>query len=150
MEIQLRGPRAAAMRAVAIIDDADSALVQSYKWRLSKKGYVRTNQTVNGHTKPLMLHRLLLSLTDPKVQGDHRDRNKLNNRRHNLRAVTGLQNQQNRDFGASGIRGVSWHRRARRWRAQAAMNRKVYHLGYFDSAEEAGRIARDWRLAHMP
>ena len=37
----------------------------------------------------------------------------------------------------SGYRGVSWHRRVKKWQARIAYQNKTYHLGYYDTPEEA-------------
>ncbi len=42
----------------------------------------------------------------------------------------------------SGLRGVDWHKRSAKYRARVKINNKVYSLGYFESAVEAGK-ARD-------
>lgn len=39
--------------------------------------------------------------------------------------------------GTSGYRGVSWNKAAKKFSAQITFKRKKYHLGLFDSAEEA-------------
>lgn len=64
-----------------------------------------------------------------------------------LRLATDKQNNENRKGarGRSGIRGVSQHSNGR-WRACVVHNRKYIHLGYFDTAEEAGEVARLKRL----
>jgi group I intron endonuclease len=38
----------------------------------------------------------------------------------------------------SGIRGVSWHKTASKWRAGITINNKTIHLGLFDDLQEAG------------
>lgn len=42
----------------------------------------------------------------------------------------------------SGITGVSWHRRERRWRAQAAIDGNNLSLGHFKGMESAGLTVR--------
>ena len=37
----------------------------------------------------------------------------------------------------SGYRGVTWHRAKQKWVARIQFRGKTYHLGYFDSPEEA-------------
>ena len=63
---------------------------------------------------------------------DHINRNKLDNRRENLRFVTFSQNQYNR---ASRNRG--YDERYGRFRARIQINGKVEYIGTYDTAEEA-------------
>lgn len=42
----------------------------------------------------------------------------------------------------SGYRGVSWHKGRKKWRAYVKHNGKTMHLGLFDTAREAGDIAK--------
>lgn len=47
---------------------------------------------------------------------------------------------------SSGIRGVSWHKKTKKWQARVAYRGHTYSLGYYDRKEEAGeavRIARE-------
>lgn len=74
---------------------------------------------------------------------DHRDGNPLNNVISNLRAATNSTNQANakmRHDNTSGIKGVSWHKAKRKWRATITVNGKSKHLGLFDSIEEAKEV----------
>jgi hypothetical protein len=55
----------------------------------------------------------------------------------NCRFVTPKQSSHNqrliRKNNSSGLRGVSWHNKNRKWIAQICINSKKVHLGYFDS-----------------
>mgnify|MGYP005872833447 CR=1 FL=1 len=76
----------------------------------------------------------------PSGQIDHRDTNPSNNSLGNLRGATGLQNSQNQGRKArntSGYKGVTWSKKSGRWQAQIMCNWKTYHLGLFDTPEEA-------------
>jgi hypothetical protein len=71
-------------------------------------------------------------------QVDHEDRNPLNCRRYNLRLATNSQNKMNKDvayLSCTGFKGVSKH--GNRFRAKIWNNDQQYHLGLFDTAEEA-------------
>ena len=76
----------------------------------------------------------------PANQIDHIDRNRSNNRFANLRPATSLQNKWNTSRQArstSGTKGVTWHKRLKRWRAQIRLAGVSRHLGYFDSTDDA-------------
>lgn len=90
-----------------------------------------------------LAHRLVRFLFDgewPSGDVDHWDRDTSNNREWNLRHATRGQNLTNAKkpkHNTSGFKGVSWHSRSHRWRAEISVNRERRHLGLFDTAEEA-------------
>ena len=77
-------------------------------------------------------------MNPPKGQSlDHKNRNKLDNRRENLRYTTPRQNAQNR--GNHNILGVGYylHKASNRWKTQIKVNGISKHLGYYNTPEEA-------------
>jgi len=71
---------------------------------------------------------------------DHINRDKSDNRIANLRLATSEQNAQNRlknCKNTSGFKGVTWHKRDKRWQAAITVKRKVLHLGYYKTPEDA-------------
>ena len=84
----------------------------------------------------------------PKVI-DHINGNPADNRISNLREVTLRQNCQNSKMpknNTSGIKGVSWHKASKKWRATLNINGKLKHLGSFLDiylAEKAVKEARE-------
>ena len=87
---------------IAIIDDDDFDLVKRYSWHahLSPNNknnyYARTNILIDGKSSTVLMHRLILNITDSKVMIDHEDNDGLNNSKSNLRIATNSQNQGNR------------------------------------------------------
>lgn len=82
----------------------------------------------------------------PKVEIDHKDRDKSNNQWGNLRQATRQQNEFNKSpHGDSilGIKGVSVSKNHDRYRAHITLDGKQYHLGTFDTLEEAKRARRE-------
>jgi len=78
----------------------------------------------------------------PAGQIDHINGVKYDNRLANLRECSNGENQQNRtaarlDNKTSGLIGVSFCNRAKRWVAQIQVNGKKVFIGYFDSPEAA-------------
>ncbi len=87
------------------------------------------------------MHRLILNAPDG-IQVDHVNRNRLDNRRSNLRIATDLQNHFNtvkRSHNTTGYKGVSRYHKLDRWYARIALHGKVYYLGIHNSPEEAAR-----------
>jgi hypothetical protein len=76
----------------------------------------------------------------PGDQIDHIDGNRANNAIANLRLCNQSQNNANtkkRVTNTSGFKGVSWHRRYRKWTASIKLSGKQTHLGYFTDKEVA-------------
>ncbi len=71
---------------------------------------------------------------------DHINRDKLDNYIDNLRWATSKENNQNKSKqsnNTSGISGVSWHKRYKKWHVRIVVNGKRKHGGYFDNKNEA-------------
>lgn len=76
----------------------------------------------------------------PVDQIDHVNCDASDNRLCNLREATAGQNQANKRISKankSGIKGVCWHAREKRWYASIRYQGKSRHLGRFSSLEEA-------------
>ena len=118
--------------AEAVIDAKDYSKCNGRKWYLSN-GYA-----VSGNSKCILyLHHLILGR---KIQGDHIDTDKLNNRKSNLRTCTTAENSRNCKLSknnTSGYKGVSWDKAKRKWAADIMRNYKYIHLGYFEDKEDA-------------
>jgi hypothetical protein len=96
---------------------------------------------IEGKTYPA--HRLVfLYITGslPKNYVDHKNGNRSDNRKDNLRECLMNENLQNIGCYAtnkSGFIGVSFHKIKNKWQAQIKHKSKNIHLGYFDNKEEA-------------
>lgn len=80
----------------------------------------------------------------PKGQIDHINGVRIDNRICNLRDVSHAENSRNRRLRAdnvSGVHGVYWHKRSRKWIARIDIGGKRTHLGFFEDFE-AARAAR--------
>ena len=129
----------------ALIDDEDFNLVSQYKWCASKNGHTcyayTTIQKPSGKHTSLTMHRLLLKPADG-LRADHKDGDGLNNQRYNLRPCThreNLRNQRAQKGGSSQYKGVYWHKRDNKWRAQIQINGKVQSLGNYIDEKEAAK-----------
>ena len=71
---------------------------------------------------------------------DHIDRNGTNNVWENLRLVSHQCNMRNRGLGKnnkSGVTGICWTNKDKRWMAQIYANKTHYRLGYFKNKDDA-------------
>lgn len=74
----------------------------------------------------------------PASEIDHRDGMGSNNKWENLRLATRAQNNANQKaYGASGLKGVCYHKRDKVWQAGIRIGEKSIHLGSFNTPEEA-------------
>lgn len=90
--------------------------------------------------KNIKLHRYLLNLNNSNYVVDHINRNTLDNRRINLRVADYQENSFNRGIrsdNTSGVIGVDFNKRAKKWRAKIKYNSEDIHLGYFKDIKEA-------------
>jgi hypothetical protein len=118
------------------IDNEDTDRVLAHSW------WVSSSPEMDGHVicfstkidkKIIKLHRFIMG-NPPGMVVDHQDGNRLNNRKSNLRICTVRQNNMNiriTKLNKSGYRGVSFSKKARKWRATISLNGKHLHLGYF-------------------
>lgn len=136
---------------VILVDDEDFDNVSAFRWTLKPEGYVW--RSVHGGRRHVYLHRQLLGLTwGDKREADHKNRNRLDNRRTNLRILTQAKNRQNTPAlgGLSPYRGVTYDSARAKWVAQAQMDRRHYFLGRYESESEAAEAAFAWRRKNMP
>ena len=105
-------------------------------------GYRAIGITVEGKFALIKAHRLAWFFVHGEIPKyiDHINRNKLDNSISNLRECTPVENCRNRNISSnckSGIRGVSWSKANKKWRADININKKHTFLGYFDTIDEA-------------
>lgn len=126
----------------ALVDDEDFEFLHQYKWHYTenKRGYPYAIRNVGNTTQ--RMHRLLLN--PPKgMDVDHKNGFGLDNRRTNIWVCTRSQNQMNRKSGSnsSGVPGVHWRKRSKRYEVDITLNRKNIYIGFFRTLNEA-KIAR--------
>jgi hypothetical protein len=136
MEVTCRNGR------VALVDDADGALVVQYQWsafKVHKCWYVCT-ETPRGR---IYMHRLIMDAPEG-MEVDHISGNGLDNRRGNLRICTHAQNLANqrtqRRSKYSPYKGVTFERRNGKWLAQTKVMQEHINLGRYDSDTDAAAV----------
>ena len=127
--------------------DTGEFLYRVYRGRRAHKGQVAGYIRKNGYRFIMidgwqyLAHRLAWFFVTgfwPLNQIDHVNRDKADNRFANLREATGSDNQANRAaYGASGLKGVSFHKRQHVWRASDGRNGKKITIGSYATAQEA-------------
>lgn len=121
--------------------------LNSFSWYARRKKSTRSYYAVrqvrvsSGKRITVFMHREILGLKhlDPR-EGDHRNRNSVDNTDINLEVVGDEEQSRNRgrwSMGASGYKGVSFHKNSGRWRSSIGVNGKSKCLGYYRKAYEA-------------
>lgn len=134
-------------KARAIIDIEDVDKCKDYKWSIRTDGYVstRTNGTA------LKLHRFLLS-TQKGMHVDHINRNKLDNRKYNLKECSQSENNKNKGkykTNSSGHVGVSKvMSNKEKYTSEIRVNGKNHYLGTFYKFEDAVRARQEAEIKY--
>ena len=131
-----------------LVCDSDYELFKHMKWNVDYRGYARAykgQKKDNGkwYTKTLHMHRMFYK-SDNNTVIDHINRNRLDNRRCNLRLVSKSQNALNSDRlnrWKSGLYGVTIRPRKNKikWVAAITYKDESLYIGIFDTKEEAAR-----------
>lgn len=127
-------------KAFALVDDEDYDLVSRFRWRLNSEGY------------PVAEIRLarLIAKTSPDMVADHKDRNRLNATRINLRNCSKAQNSYNRgkfsNKTVSRFKNVypSHQKTKNPWKAQIKYLHKNLTLGTFPKEHLAALMYDFW------
>lgn len=109
----------------------DLPIVTEYTWYLNKNGYAR-------ETSGEYFHRIVMNVTGDYVI-DHINRNKLDNRRCNLRICEKIDNSHNMNVfstNTSGHTGV-YKTKSGKYSVGIVVNYKCIHLGTYDDFDEA-------------
>lgn len=116
------------------VDADDFDKIKDYCWYENVRTDTNTLRAfVNGEF--ISMHRLI-----GFNNHDHKDRNELNNRKHNLRPCTQQENCRNRSLmsnNTSGVTGVCWNKKDGKWRAYIKTSKTNIHLGSFYNINDA-------------
>lgn len=123
---------------IALVDDEDYEELSRYTWSKDRgrtTWYARREE----RGKKIYMHRMVIK---DCLQTDHRDKNGLNNQKHNLRCGSHSQNQANRVIpqgeNGSGYRGVRVKRG--RWQAVIRIGGRSTSFGVYDTKIEAALV----------
>lgn len=128
-----------------LVCHGDYELFKRMKWGIDINGYPRTwvhikLEKYKYKTKTVLLHKLLFK-SDSKLVVDHINRNKLDNRRSNLRLVPRNVNSIN---SKQHDKSVGVRKNRNRWTANATENNKSVHIGSFKTKSEAIAARKEW------
>lgn len=120
------------------VDKEDYKKVIQHKWHL-RDGYVVTKNDICES-----LHRYVLITEMDAI--DHISRDRLDNRKSNLRGVDWHINGFNKSMlsnNTSGHVGVHWDKSRNKWTAQIGYMNKNIHLGRYDDIEDAIKARKE-------
>lgn len=131
----------------AILDEEDYERLVHWCWRKITKGYVTRTKYLGGgkNYELIYMHREVMGAEKGQMI-DHKNKNKLDNRKENLRFATQSQNGMNRDTkkNKNGYRGVK--KEAMTWSANITLNGKLYTKCGFKTVEEAARAYNEMAI----
>lgn len=121
-------------------DLEDYNKIKNYCWFVDSRGYISARYNNKQH---ILFHRLLFP---DSITVDHITHNIKDNRKCNLRIATQSQNNINRGImknNTSGVTGVYWHKKEKRWVARIRVNKKLIYLGSFVNFDDAVKARKD-------
>lgn len=136
-----------------LIDDEDLEKLSKYKW----KGYKhhRSGKIYIRDMYMTYMHRVIMNVTDTKIQVDHKNGNPLDNRKENLRICPrGGMNAINRPKqknNTTGYKGVTKSKRhkSKPYIAWINVKQKKKYLGLHATAEDAAKAYNEAALKYF-
>lgn len=129
----------------------------SFLWRIRKEGI---NKLEAGHITKCGYHSIMINKINyrshrlawvyvygsipHRMQIDHINHDRSDNRIANLRLVTNQENQRNRRYtgNSSGVIGVCFDKARSKWKPHIKVDQKLINLGRFNTLEEAIAIRK--------
>lgn len=129
----------------AIIDERDFDRISKYKWHANKSKltfYAARCVKKNRRNSLVFMHRLIMNCPEDQFI-DHINHNGLDNRRANLRLVSGEQNNWNRrkqrGTFSSRYKGVHYEKRNGKWASSISYKGKQIFIDWFEDQESAAK-----------
>lgn len=130
----------------ALVDDEDYEELMKYKWYFDN-GYARRDGPAPIKKRILMHRQIMNAKAGQDV--DHINHDGLDNRRINIRLCTTSQNMQNSKLyknNSTGLKGVRFHKRMKKYQASIRINGKAKHLGTFENPIDAAKVYNEAAL----
>ncbi len=133
-------------KSFALVDDELYDELNKYHWSISTNGYAQRRVKIGNRTSIIHMHRQIMGLTFGDKQCiDHINRDRLDNRKSNLRLCTRTENNHNMKLNKrnkSGAKGV-YVQSKKILRVSIMVNRKNIYLGTFPNTPEGFAQAKN-------
>ncbi len=140
----------------AIVDPEDFEELNQYKWHCNSRGYAKRAIPNESGKGPKQVQVAMHNQICPVPEGmfaDHINRDRLDNRKANLRPATLKQNLWNRKLAPKNVktryRGVNWDKSRQKWRVSLKVDGSRRKFGSFTDETEAAKrydeIAKKYR-----
>ena len=129
---------------VAIVDSDMFDYLNQFKWRYHNLGYAVTGRGIYMHK--------IINKTPNGFETDHINRNKLDNRKSNLRSATQGQNRINTNpqkNNTSGYTGIKFNKVRNTWVAYIYKDRKYIHLASSKNIAELISIRKQAERSYL-
>lgn len=124
----------------AKVDDEDYPRLVKWKWYAKWDPYTKSFYALRHAQHKIVSMAREIMKAKPGEIVDHIHHNTLDNQKSELRICTATESSANRrrqSNNKSGVVGVLWRPRLKRWEAAISYQGKHIHLGYFKSKEDA-------------
>lgn len=136
---------------VALVDDEDFEELSKYNWHNAGRYAVRhTSRKSPGGRKTVFMHRQIMNAPSGK-QVDHKNGNRYDNRKSNLRFSTQLQNCWNactRKDNKTGYKGVHYRPKSKDFVVYISVNKKRIHLKTYRNIDDAIKARKEAELKY--
>lgn len=112
------------------ISREDLPRIQNFNWYVSTLGYAVATIPRTG-SKKIWMHKTILGSKEGYLT-DHINRDRLDNRRKNLRFASIQENNRN-----TNCTGYYFQKGTNKWRVRIMKDKKLHHIGYFPTPDEA-------------
>lgn len=125
----------------ALVDDEDFEYLSQWRWYWLNGYATKASARIGGKQKRIYMHRIILKAKE-KDMCDHKNANRCDNRKENLRLCNALQNSWNTKIAknnTSGYKGVFWRKERDKWKVCLTANKQNIYIGSFVDKKEAAK-----------
>ncbi|MFC1636074.1 HNH endonuclease [Planctomycetota bacterium] len=131
----------------ALVDPDDFERLNQHKWYCTKSGYAKRAVKNKSGKGPKQVTICMHNLICPVPEGmlvDHKNRNRLDNRKANLRPATEKQNIWNRKIprkmGITRFTVIYWDKKVKKWRVTLKVGKQHRGFGVYTDEIEAAKV----------
>ena len=127
-------------------DLEDYEKIKNFCWRNNDDDYILTHDSKSNNYSNIWIHRLILNVDQEDIEIDHKNHNKRDNRKENLRISIHSKNGKNKGLfknNKSSTSDVCWHKASQKWQARICVDNKRIYLGCFADLNEAIKVRKE-------